>query len=172
MRSVLLYCERQCDPRKCTALKLIRFGLAREVRSVPARSVLLDPTSDRVLSLEDVRSRTPLVALDCSWKRGIEIFTDPQLSRRGVRRRALPYLVAANPTNYGKPTKLSTVEALCAALFIIDEEEHARKLISPFRWGDSFLSLNENLLRRYSKALSPSEILSIQAEVMGDDHGA
>jgi len=134
--------------------------------------VLLDPTSDRVLSLEDVRSRTPLVALDCSWKRGIEIFTDPQLSRRGVRRRALPYLVAANPTNYGKPTKLSTVEALCAALFIIDEEEHARKLISPFRWGDSFLSLNENLLRRYSKALSPSEILSIQAEVMGDDHGA
>ncbi|PVX23543.1 MAG: ribosome biogenesis protein, partial [Candidatus Bathyarchaeum sp.] len=62
--------------------------------------------------------------MDCSWVHAKEVF---EASGYWVSR-CLPYLVAANPVNYGKPTKLSTVEALAAALYIADYREQSTKL--------------------------------------------
>jgi len=64
--------------------------------------------------------------------------------------------------NYGRPCELSCVEALAAALLICGEEETANVLLSKFKWGHSFLSLNRELLKAYSECKTGEEIISVQ----------
>jgi pre-rRNA-processing protein TSR3 len=70
--------------------------------------------------------------------------------------------VAANPTHYGRPTTLSTAEALSAALFILGHREEAREMLRPFKWGPSFLELNLRRLEEYAGAADSGEVLRIQ----------
>ena len=78
----------------------------------------------------------------------------------------MPYLIAANPVNYGIPTKLSTVEALSAALYIVGFEEEALMLLSKFSWGPEFVRLNETLLEAYAKASNSSDVVKLQKSFM------
>ncbi len=64
----------------------------------------------------------------------------------------LPFLVAANPTNYGKPSKLSTAEAIAATFYIVGLKDNAVEIMSQFKWGLHFLKLNNELLEAYSSA--------------------
>ncbi|MFQ5911485.1 MAG: DUF367 family protein, partial [Thermoplasmata archaeon] len=151
--SIRLYAfdARACDPKKCTAKKLGRHGLLTLVyslTSLPKGCVLLNPTSERAISREDEEyaSKGGLAALDLSWKHP----TFPGV--RGTRERALPYLLAGNPVNYGKPFQLSTAEALAASLFIMGHEDHCLKILNKFKWGPGFMALNEEPLRLYAKA--------------------
>jgi pre-rRNA-processing protein TSR3 len=75
----------------------------------------------------------------------------------------LPILIAGNPTNYSKPTKLSTVEALAGALYIAGFREEAEKLLSIFTWGHTFLELNADLLEAYAGAKDSTEIVKMQS---------
>ena len=54
----------------------------------------------------------------------------------------VPYLLATNPVNYGKPWKLNCVEALAAAFYITGYEDYGRRLLQDFGWGDSFWKVN------------------------------
>jgi pre-rRNA-processing protein TSR3 len=80
--------------------------------------------------------------------------------------RCLPYLVAANPVNYGVPTKLSTVEALAAALYITSFREQAEEILSKFKWGPQFITLNKELLEGYSQAKNSAEVVKIQKDYL------
>ena len=164
---IIVYHAKQCDPRKCSALKLKRHGLIQivyQLKRLPKRAVFLNPFSEKAFSPAD-RKRIEtygLVALDYSWKRTEEARLIPLMGEA----RALPYLVAANPVNYGKPTKLSTVEALAAALFIIGYGEQAEMLLSKFKWGLGFIRLNQERLDAYVKAGNSSEIVELQRKFM------
>ena len=160
-----VYHTGECDPKKCTGLRLKRMDkleLIRKTRNIPKRSLLLDPLASKALSPKDrdIAEKNGITALDCSWK-NIEQIRTLDLK---VKPRSLPYLVAANPTYYGHPTKLSTVEALSAALYILGEKEKAENLLQGFKWGHSFLDLNEEPLKAYSEAADSEEVVKSQEE--------
>jgi pre-rRNA-processing protein TSR3 len=165
---ILIYHAKQCNPKACTANKLKKFDLAKVFYTpgkIPRASIVLSPFSEKVLSHEDMAHlRNGLVALDCSWKHAEEVFAN---IKKPLEQRALPFLVAANPVNYGKVSKLSTVESLASALYILGEAEHAKKLLGKFKWGPAFSDLNKDLLEGYSKARTGKEIIETQNEYFG-----
>jgi len=71
-------------------------------------------------------------------------------------------LIAGNPVNFGKATKLTTAEALAAALYIAGFKQEARELLSVFTWGHTFLELNHALLENYAAAQDSTEIIKMQ----------
>ncbi|GAB3413469.1 DUF367 family protein [Haloparvum alkalitolerans] len=152
------------DPDKCTARKLARFDLAtlhRSDRATPY-GVVLNPHAERALSPADADAgEGVLVALDCSW----ESAGEKRFSMPGEHR-ALPYLVAANPVNFGRPMRLTTVEALAAALCIFGERDHAERVLAKFTWGETFLELNEEPLRRYAECEDSAEVVAVQQEYL------
>ncbi|NHN46782.1 DUF367 family protein [Halostella sp. JP-L12] len=153
------------DPDKCTARKLERFDLADLHRSTGETpyGVVLNPHAERALSPADADANR-LVALDCSWETAGEAMFDLPGEHR-----ALPFLVAANPVNYGRPFRLTTVEALAAALVILDEREHAERILAKFTWGETFLDLNEEPLARYADCEDSSDVVAVQDDYLVEE---
>ena len=150
------------DPEKCTARKLERFGLVelhRSDRDTPY-GVVLNPHAERALSPADADCGR-LVGLDCSW----ESAGEARFSISGDHR-ALPYLVAANPVNFGRPMRLTTIEALAGALAIFGRWDRAEALLSKFTWGHTFLELNEEPLRRYAECDDSGGVVDVQREYL------
>ncbi|RLI60063.1 MAG: DUF367 family protein [Candidatus Thorarchaeota archaeon] len=164
---VVIFHANQCAPKKCTGLRLVRLwhaSLVRDIRRIPRGTVVLNPVAETALSRDDrdTMVRHGLVALDCSWKQAEDIF---KMSRHG-RQRALPYLLAANPVNTYKPIKLSTAEAIAAALYIVGLQDMAEEVMSVFKWGPSFLDLNREWLDAYAECTTSSEVVAVQKEIM------
>lgn len=160
---LLAYHAGQCDPKKCTSRRLERLGLMTFVprpAALPKGVVLLTPKVERALSPVDAAraERHGLAVLDVSWKRG----TFPAVPHSNAR--ALPYLLAANPVNYGKPFVLSSVEALAAALAIFGRYDEARAILSKFTWGEQFLALNREPLEAYARARDSAGVVAAQSE--------
>ncbi|MDK2464175.1 MAG: DUF367 family protein [Candidatus Korarchaeota archaeon] len=166
MRDIRLFVVRleHDDPRKATGIRLIRRGLAVRTRRPPRGAVVLDPTSHVYLSPADRESAESrgLVAVDASWRRIDEVRWP-----RG-RRRVLPLLVAANPINYGRPFRLSTAEALAAALFILGRRDQAERVLAEFKWGPEFIRINEDWLEAYSEAEGPEEVEKLSERFYGE----
>lgn len=157
------------DPRKCTAARMVRFGDARaaSVARVPRGAIILDPSAEKSISAEDKEPayRFGLLAFDCSWNRLTEF---PRV-RKGLRHRALPFVVPTNPTNFGKAQRLSTAEAFAAALYILGEREQAEGIMSRFKWGPSFIPMNKIALDLYAGAKDSSEVVRLQNDLLDVD---
>jgi pre-rRNA-processing protein TSR3 len=166
---LMVYEFRQDDPKKCTSARLRKFRLVQSLTSmgrIRSSAIVLNPTTSKTLSREDRESiqRDGLVALDCSWNLSEGVF-DRNIP--GNNRR-LPILLAGNPTNYGIAGRLSTAEALAAALILTGFREPAGAILSLFKWGETFLSLNHDPLERYAAAKS-SELSQLEEEFFGSE---
>lgn len=160
MISLYAYRDNTCDPRKCTVKKLERAGFLKiftRIPQIPRNTLILDPTAEQALSPSD-RTIRSITVLDCSW----EVLDTGRISAWPTRR-ALPFLVAANPVNFGRPCKLTSVEALAAALYIMGDPDRAKTILAKLSWGIRFLEVNQEPLDCYAQAKDSTEVVKMQS---------
>lgn len=164
MISLIIYRIPQCNPKRCTALKMKRFGLAKVMSRMSGIGILLNPYAKRILSKDDLEygKKHGIVCLDCSWENAEKIFSGTKTERQ----RRLPFLLAANPVNYAKPFKLTTLEAFATSLYILGFQKDAEKILGIYSWGEGFLKLNKELLDDYEKAKNSEKIMEIEKEFL------
>ncbi len=163
---LIVYHTNEDDPKKCSAKKLARFGhvnLETKIRQTPIDAILLNPFSKRCFSKEDKKNaeKNGILAVDCSW---VNADTSFGFLDKRCKSRALPYLIAANPVNFGKPFKLTTLEAFAAALYILDDIKKAEEILKLYKWGPHFLILNKEPLNEYRKAKTSKEVIGIMKQ--------
>jgi len=166
----------QDDPKKNTAVKLSRRNqiyLHKDFRKLPKKGIILEPLCGKVFGPEDhdllTQNHGAIVGLDCSWNQ-IEDSVSTVMSKTRLQPRMLPLLLAANPVNWGKPSKLTTAEAIAATLYLVGSKDTARNLLSAFSWGEQFFILNKEPLDAYSMASSSKELVDLQFEFFDIDN--
>ena len=166
----------QDDPKKNTAVISSKRGdliLHKKVNTLPKKGIILEPLCGKIFGPEDHdllnHQNGSLVGLDCSWKQ-IESSVEKVMRQTRLKPRMLPLLLAANPVNWGKPGKLTTIEALAAATYLTGNKDQASKLLAGFRWGERFIELNYEPLEEYSSAKSSSELVELQFEFFDLEH--
>lgn len=127
------------------------------VSMTSSNHLLHRPNAKRILSAEDcpLLEQYGAAVVECSWVRIKEV---PWSKIGGKCERLLPYLVAANPVNYGRPWRLNCVEAFAACFYICGHSDWATEILQHFSYGQPFLDINSQLLRRYAACKTEDEI--------------
>ncbi|KAG8682236.1 ribosome biogenesis protein tsr3, partial [Ceratobasidium sp. 394] len=113
----------------------------------------------------DVVAQAGVAVVECSWARLDDV---PFAKLRSPHERLLPYLVATNPVNYGKPWRLNCVEALAAAFYIVGMDGYAEVLLGKFSWGHSFWKVNGGLIKRYQACTDAAEVEAVQKVIIAE----
>ncbi|TLX95999.1 MAG: DUF367 family protein [Thaumarchaeota archaeon] len=157
---VQVFMFNQDDPTKCTAAKLVKFGIAKKINRTSARTMVLDPFAEKIVLRTDRDYIDSITAIDCSWELAQKTF----LKKFGGLSRRLPPLLAGNPVNYSKIGKLTTAEAIAGVLYIMNFTNLADSILNKFKWGHTFLELNQDLLTEYSDAKTDDKVFEISKE--------
>ncbi|KAF9167898.1 ribosome biogenesis protein tsr3 [Actinomortierella ambigua] len=151
-----------CDPKRCSGKKLSRMGMV-ETLKVNQRflGVCMTPNGKQAVSPADreVIREHGIAVVDCSWAKLADV---PFKRLRAGHDRLLPYLVATNPVNYGKPWRLNCVEALAACFYITGFDEYGDELMSKFKWGHAFKKVNAELFSIYSQCTDSASVVEAQ----------
>jgi pre-rRNA-processing protein TSR3 len=169
VRQIVLFEYKQNDPKRDTGMKLARQGLVRSMRpGDPFKGIVLSAYGRSILSMKDASlvACSGIAAINCSWNRLDEITNVP--GGNISRHRKLPFLVAANPINYGKAYKLSSAEALAAALAMVGFQEEAERLTEKFSWSDEFWKLNGELIDEYNQCTNSAEVEAIEKKYVAE----
>ncbi|XP_037961493.1 18S rRNA aminocarboxypropyltransferase [Plutella xylostella] len=164
--TVAMWDLNHCDPKKCSGRKLSRHNLIKNLKlGQRFPGLVLSPVGTQCVSPndKDIMEKSGLAVIDCSWAK---IDETPFGRMKSPCPRLLPFLVAANPINYGKPYQLSCVEALAAAMFITGHKQEAKFYLSKFSWGHSFLELNSEALDLYSQCTDSKSVLEAQEKFL------
>jgi len=147
-----------CDAKRCSGKRLMRLGLLRELHvGQKFAGVVVSPKAKKIISRQDneILEQYGAAVVEASWNRIDEV---PFGRIGGKCERLLPYLVAANPTNYGRPWRLNCVEAIAACYCICGHADWAQDILASFSYGEAFLDINSALLKRYAACANEEEI--------------
>ncbi|KAJ5996680.1 hypothetical protein N7522_008340 [Penicillium canescens] len=153
-----------CDPKRCSGKRLMKLGLMRDLHIGQRHpGVIISPNAKRIVSPADkeLMEQHGAAVVECSWVRVQEV---PWSRIGGKCERLLPYLIAANTVNYGKPWRLNCVEALAACFAICGRLEWAEDLLRHFSYGQSFLDINSELLKRYAACETEEDVKNTETE--------
>lgn len=156
----------QCDPKKCSGRKLARLGLVKSLKiKQKFHGLVLTPTGEKCVSAADreIMDTKGIAVVDCSWAK---IDQTPIAALKPSHGRLLPFLVAGNPINYGRPCQLSCVEAIAATMYIVGYQKLATHYLNKFSWGHSFIDLNEELLDIYANCKDSASVVTAQNEYL------
>ena len=168
MIDITIFHANECDRKKCTAFKMEKEKTAKlvyNINKIPRGAIVLNPYSEYSVSPSDKKyvEKRGVVGLDCSWN---QVNKSKKFFNLTKYHRALPFLIATNPVNYGKPCTLSTSEAISAVLYITGFKEQAQQIMNGFKWGHTFIELNNELLEAYSNAKNSTEVIKIQNDFL------
>ena len=165
----------QNDAKRDSGSKLVRLGLASSQPMKKAfNGIVLSSEAGSVVSPADreTMEQHGVAGINCSWNRLDEIPFGMMGKARNQRK--LPFLVAANTVNYGRPFKMNTAEALAASLAIVGLWDDARALLEPFSYGDEFFKLNAEAIETYAAAADAEGVVAAEEAYLdmcaGDKH--
>lgn len=168
--TVSMWDMNQCDPKKCSGRKLLRHNLLKNLRiGQRYHGLVLTPIASLCVcpNDKDIIQKFGLAVIDCSWAK---VDDAPFRRMKSKHNRLLPFLVAANPINYGKPYEMSCVEALAAAMFITGYKKEADLYLSKFSWGHAFLELNSEALDMYAACTDSKSVIIAQMKYLEKVH--
>ncbi|KAJ2957931.1 hypothetical protein NQZ79_g6383 [Umbelopsis isabellina] len=163
---VAMWDFKHCDPKRCSGVKLARHNMLKTLKVTQRfRGVVASPMGEKAVSPADryLVEQFGVAVVDCSWAKIDEV---PFSRIKSPGDRLLPYLVATNPVNYGKPWKLNCAEALAACFYITGFPEYGEELLAKFKWGHAFKKVNGHLLARYAKCEDSAQVVQVQNEYL------
>ena len=127
----------------------------------PFSGLVMSPNGEKTVSPEDrsIVETLGISVIDCSWARLDEV---PFHQMKRGHHRLLPFMVAANPVNYGKPYKLTCAEAIAGALWIVGMQDKAEAIMDQFGWGPEFIRVNRDVLESYAACATSEEVIEAQ----------